>query len=176
MPPEIETSQTYLKWRDMIFTITPGQVGVSNDQPDKVYGVLMDIGLVDQQTHKTFALSLTAFPTGESSFQPTLGGGVIGLGNDEKVAQNAKALVNIAQSLIEKTKSTQDYSLPEMGLVQFFFLTTSGVRVYSEHLNTMQTPGNPFYRMLQGFGFIRESAERLMNQRYAKKGETTERK
>ena len=101
---------------------------------------------------------------------------MIGLGHDEKVAQNAKALVRIAQTLIEKTKPSQEYSLPEMGYVQFFFLTTSGVRVYSEHLNTMQTPGNPFYRMLQGFGFIRESAERLLNQQYAIKGEITESK
>ena len=167
--PEMPTSQTYQKWREMIFSLTSEQVGVSKDQPDKVFGVLMDIGLVDQQSRKPFAQSLTAFPTGESSFQPTPGGGVIGLGNDEKVAQNSKALVNIAQTLFDKAESTEDRSLPEMGFVQFYFLTTSGIRVYAEHLNTMQTQDNPFYRMLQGFGFIRESTEQLINKRLAEK-------
>jgi RNA polymerase subunit RPABC4/transcription elongation factor Spt4 len=45
--PEMFTSQTYQKWRDMIFTITPEQVGIAKEQPGKVYGVIMDIGLVD---------------------------------------------------------------------------------------------------------------------------------
>jgi hypothetical protein len=71
--------------------------------------------------------------------------------------------------LFEKANPTRDLSLPESGFVQFFLFTTSGLRLYKEHLSTMQTPGNPFFQMLQWFGFIRESAERIIDQQRARK-------
>ena len=162
-------TQQYQKWRELIFEIDPGQVGVSKEQSDRVYGVLMDIGMVDRQSRHPFALSLTAFPTGETSFQPTVGGGIIGLGGDKKMAEIARKLIQLAQPLLDKTQPAKDFSLPASGFVQFFFFTPHGVRIYEEHLDTLQTAGNPFGQLLVGFGIIRQFAERIIDQQRARK-------
>ena len=160
---KINTSENYQKWRAMIFTVTPEQVDVSGSDADQVYGVIMDMGMIDRQHSANWAISLSAFPTGEASFQPTPGSGVIGLGNDPKVAQAAKEIVNISQELLPETNPTQDFSLPEPGFVQFFFLTTSGVRMIKEHLDNLQQPKNPFLQLLNRFGFIRQFADQILD-------------
>ena len=73
-----KTTPQYDKWRTAIFKVAPNQVGVSPDTLNRVYGVLMDIGMEDRKTGTPFAFSLTAFPTGEASFKPSVGGGVLG--------------------------------------------------------------------------------------------------
>jgi hypothetical protein len=124
----------------------------------------MDIGQIDRQTSTNWAISLSAFPTGEASFHPTLGGSVAGLGNDPKVAQVAQEIVQIAQVLLPETDPTQDLSLPEPGFVQFFLLTTSGVRVVKGHLDKLQKPENPFKQLLNQFGFIRQFADQILDE------------
>lgn len=162
---KIETSKDFQKWRAMIFSISPEQVDILKSQANQVYGVIMDIGMVDRQSSTNWAISLSAFPTGETSFHPTPGGSVIGLGNDPKVDQTAKDIVHIAQNLLPQTTSTQDFSLPEPGYVQFFFLTTSGVRVVKDHLDKLQQPGGSFVPLLERFGFIRQFADEILDKK-----------
>jgi len=157
--------ERYHRWRKMIFTIKPEQADVSPDDADTVYAVLMDIGLRDRQSSATFALSLIAAATGEASFHPTPGGSVIGVGNySPKVAQTAQEIVQIAQTLWDKTRPTQDLGLPDAEFVQFYLLTTSGIRVYQGHLHDLQTPANPFGALLSRFGFIRQIADRILDE------------
>ncbi len=161
--PKVETSKDYQMWRAFIFTVSPEQVGVAQSDADQVYGVIMDIGMIDRQHSANWAISLSAFPTGEASFQPTPGGGVVGLGDDPKVAIVAREIVNISQELLQETNETQDFSLPEPGFAQFFFLTTGGVRVIKEHLDKLQRPEHPFMQLLNRFGFIRQFAGQILN-------------
>ena len=167
--PKFAMSQDYPKWRQVILNVTPEQVEVSSNEKDKVFGLLMDFGMVDQASGVRFALSTTAFPTGEASFRPTPGGGSVGLGNDIKVASAAKDLIKLAQGLIGQTKPTNDTSLPMPGYVHFFFLTTSGIRLYETYIKELQKPDHPFYEMFRGFGFIRMFAEKLIDQQRAQK-------
>lgn len=146
----------------MIFMIRPEQVEVSKSENNRVYGVIMDIGLVDRQSSTGWAISLSAFPTGEASFHPTPGGAVIGLGNDPDVSRTAREIVQIAQSLLPETAATQDFSLPAPGYVQFFFLTTGGTRAVRGHLDKVQRPGSSFLPLLQRFGFIRHFADKVL--------------
>jgi hypothetical protein len=149
----------------MIFMIRPEQVEVSKDEANRVYGVIMDIGMIDRQSTAHWAISLTAFPTGEASFHPTPGGAVIGLGNDARVGQAAKEIVEISQKLLPAAAAARDYPLPAPGDVQFFFLTTNGVRVIKNHLDVMQQPGSAFVPLLTRFGFIRQFADQILQQK-----------
>ncbi len=159
-------TEEYKKWREVIFNVKPEQVGVSSQEVDRVYGVLMDIGQADTGGRGNFALSLTALASGEASFRPTPGGGAIGLGGDAKVAEVAKSLVQIGQATISATKATTDFaSLPKPGWVRFTYLTTSGVRSVEGQLNVMLSPHNPFSKLMNGFGFIRNFAEKLGTRR-----------
>jgi hypothetical protein len=161
--PKVKISENYQKWRAMIFTVTPEQVGMSGSEADQVYGVIMDIGMIDHQRSVHWAISLSAFPTGEASFQPTPGGSVIGLGNDPQVAQRAREIVDISQDLLPETNFSQDFSLPEPGYVQFFFLTAGGVRAIKGQLHKLQQPKSPFMPLLNHFGFIREFADQVLD-------------
>lgn len=166
---KIAMTEDYPKWRQVIFSVQPNQVGISSQEKDKVYGLLMDFGMVDRVSGAHFVLSTTAFPTGEASFRPTVGGGFVGLGNDAKVASTAKDLNILAQKLLEQTKLTNDTSLPAPGYARFYFLTTSGIRVYEAHINELQKQEHPFFEVLRGFSYIRQFAEKLIDQQRAQK-------
>lgn len=165
---KLTMTEDYQRWREMIFAVKPDQVGVSANDVDRAYGVIMDIGMVDFQHAAHWAISLSAFPTGEASFRPTPGGGVNGLENVPPMAQVAQEIVEIAQTLWRETIPTDNFTLPEPGFVQFFFLTTGGVRVFKWYLGDLQKPENPFSKLLDRFGSIRDSADRILNQRNAK--------
>jgi hypothetical protein len=46
-PPRMRISPNYQNWRDAIFNLDPSQAGVSENSPNQVYGVLMDVGMID---------------------------------------------------------------------------------------------------------------------------------
>jgi hypothetical protein len=159
----MQVTEEYQKWREMIFSMQPSQVGEAKGGANTVYGVIMDIGQMDRQSSTPWAITLTAFSTGEASFRPTPGGGMMGLGGDPKVAQAAQEIVQIAQGLVPEANLTQDLSLPEPGIVQFFFLTTSGVYVVKGNLDQFQKPEHPFRQLLERFHFIRQSGDQLLD-------------
>ncbi len=138
---------------------------MSASDVERVYGVMMDVGMIDYDHDVHWAMSLSAFASGEASFYPTPGGGWNGLGGDPQVSRVAEEIVEIAQSLWRETNPTDDFSLPKPTFVQFFFLTTSGVRVFKESLTQIQKPENPFSGLLNRFGFIRDFADRLSHDR-----------
>lgn len=45
--PKVETTVEYQKWRDMIIAVEPEQVDVSKSDTDRVYWVIMDIGMIE---------------------------------------------------------------------------------------------------------------------------------
>ncbi len=161
--PKMVVSESYKKWRDMIFQMTPGNVGLDGSEPQKVYGAIMDIGMIDQRANATFALTTTAFASGEATFFPTPGGGVMGLGNDPRVAEAAKSLVSMAQIFLAKARPVKENPLPGVGRVAFYFLTTSGLFVTEGELKTFQS--GPYAQLLNKFGQIRGVAERMIDKR-----------
>jgi hypothetical protein len=162
----VKATEEYQKWREMIFSVPPEEVGVSKSDANRVYGVIMDIGKLDTQTSTHWAISLDAFSTGEASFHATPGSSVIGLGEDAKVAQAAQEIVQFAQGLLPETNPTQDLSLPEPGIVQFFFLATDGLHVVKGHLDQFQKRGNPFLQLIQRFHFIHQFADQVSEERH----------
>jgi hypothetical protein len=162
--PNVKATEAYQEWRKLIFAVPPEQAGLSRSDANRVYGVIMDVGQMDARSAAHWALSLSAFSTGEASFRPTVGGGAIGLGEDPKVAQAAQEIVQIAQGLLPKTSPTQDTSLPEPGVIQFFFLTTNGVHMVKGSLDQFQKPESPFLQFVSRFAFIQQFADQIADQ------------
>ena len=167
--PKFAMTEDYKKWRTAILGVKPEQAGISSAEKDRVFGVLMDFGMVDQKTRVPFVLTTTAFANGEASFRPSPGGGSMGLGNVGNLGQAAQELVKLAQGLFAKTQPTSDTSLPAPGYARFIFLTTSGIRLYEVHINELQKQGHPFFEMLRGFSYIRQFAEKMIDQQKAQK-------
>ena len=151
----------YRQWRETIFNLEPAGVPGSGE----VVGVLMDVGMMEEATSEQWAMSMTAFLSGEASFQPTVGGGSIGLGSDPNVANVVQEIVQIAQTLLPKASPIEDRALPEVDLVQFFFFTAGGVYSVTDYVQNLQTSSDPLSLMLNRFGLIRQSADRLQERR-----------
>ncbi len=156
----------YQTWRETIFNIDARQAGDSESDTNQVYGVLMDIGMIDSRTSERWAISMTSFLSGEASFRPTPGGGTIGLGSAPKVAEVAQEIVQMAQTLLPNTFPIDDRALPEPGLVQFFLLTPGGIYGVADDLQRLQRkPDDPLNTMLNKFGFIRQFAEQSLEKK-----------
>lgn len=154
--PNPEALRDYLAWREVIFSVTSGQAEMAADRPNQVYGVVMDVGLSDD-----FTITITAFPTGESSLRTTVGGGAIGLGGDQLIAEQAKHIVNLAQSLVEAAKPMDSHGLPKSQKVFFYFLTTSGLRLSITTLSEIESQNHRFYEMFKRFTVIKARSEEL---------------
>lgn len=161
--PKSIVSEGYKKWRDTIFQTKPENAGTGADEPNKVYGVIMDIGMIDKNANAAFALTTAALASGEATFFPTPGGGVMGLGNDPRVAEVAKSIVAQGQIFLAKAQPAKDNPLPGVGKVTFYFLTTSGLFSTTDQLNALQS--GPYGQLLAKFGQIRGVAERMIDSR-----------
>jgi hypothetical protein len=149
--------QDYLKWRDVVFSVTGSQVDEVPDQPDRVYGVIMDVGLSGE-----FVITVSAFATGESSLRTTVGGGAIGLGGEPLIAAHARQIVTTAQSLLQTTQPTSDRSLPPGKKVYFYFLTPSGLRLSQSTVEETSSAAHPFHEMFSRFTAIKARSEELL--------------
>jgi hypothetical protein len=71
----------------------------------------------------------------------------------------------MARELRPRTQTTRDRSLPEPGVVQFFFVTRSGVSVFVSPLHEVQQAEHPFRPVLDRFAVIRQAAEQVLEER-----------
>lgn len=153
-------TSTYEHWREAMFNLQPEQVGGSSDDRDRVYGVLMDVGMLDESTSELWAISMSAFLNGEASFYPTPGGAVNGLGQEPQVAAAAHTIVQLAQTVLPKTFPVHDQTLPDQpDLVQFWLFTPDGVYGVSDDLQQLQSASNPLGQLFRQFSLIRQFAE-----------------
>ncbi|MGB3495176.1 MAG: hypothetical protein WBA57_20775 [Elainellaceae cyanobacterium] len=157
-------TSVYERWRQATLAIQPEQVGGSSDEPDRVYGVLMDVGMLEEATAEPWAISMSAFLCGDASFFPTPGGGVVGLGGEPRVAEAARTIVRSAQTVLAQASPLQDAALPDQpDLVQFTLLTPGGVYGVADYLKRFQNPNEPLGQMLGQFGLIRQFAEQVLD-------------
>lgn len=151
-----EPLNDYLRWREVVFAVQSAQVGIVTELPKQVFGVIMDVGLSDD-----FIISISAFASGESSVRTTVGGGAIGLGGDESIAEHARHIVALAQSLIEKSRLADNHELPKSRMAYFYFLTTSGVMIKESTIEEISAQNHPFYEMFARFNAIKTRSEEL---------------
>ena len=165
---EFDLRDDYVAWRDFIFSVQSNQVGISDNQPQQVYGVVLDVGLANEDGSapvKNMVITMTAFASGESSLKTSFGGGVFGLGdNNEVVATSAKHIIELAQALQVKTQPTSNFELPESGKVYFYFLTTSEIRKYACEIKDASVKGHLFNPIFALFTLIKNESDRIMGE------------
>jgi hypothetical protein len=162
---EINMVDGYRKWRELIFSVKPENAEVSSKEIDRVFGVVMDDVQLDKASKTLWAITQTTFASGESSLKATVGTGVIGLGigeNEENIFAAGQQIIELAQQLFNSAAKTSDYSLPELNVVRFFFLTTSGTYFIDGHIDKIEHGDKRVFEMLKGFIFIRKYGETLI--------------
>lgn len=166
-PRKSVVTDDYKTWRSFTFSIKPGSMEFTSQEPKQVYGAVMDIGIADKNSNSEFWLTTTAFVNGEATFSPSPGGRIMGLGTDPRVAEVAKSIVAMSQIFMVKAQPVDANILPAVGRVAFSFITTSGIFGMEDALKVYQS--GPYNQLLMRFGQIRTVAERVIDQRMQKK-------
>ncbi|WP_204139765.1 hypothetical protein [Halomicronema sp. CCY15110] len=162
----LNITSDYERWRQTMFTRSPEQAGGVSAERDRVYGVLMDVGMVDSSTSQLWAISMSAWLSGEADFFPTPGGAVIGLGSEPQVAEAAQTILQLAQTARADASRLPDQALPDQpDLVQFWLFTPGGVYGVADMLQRLRVPSNAWGQMFQQFSLIRQVAEQQLEQR-----------
>jgi hypothetical protein len=125
------------------------------------------MGTIAQETSIPRVISLKVFAPDIAHFYLTSGDNVPNVGRQPQVAQAAAGIIKLARELRPRTQSTRKFSLPEPGVVQFFFVTRGGVSVFVGPLHEVQQPGHPFLPMLDRFVMIRQVAQQQLEERHA---------
>jgi hypothetical protein len=77
----------------------------------------------------------------------------------EDIFAAVQRLVEVAQSLIDSAVKTKDYTMPDLGYVRFFIITTSGSYLIECPLDEIEGENDRVQEMFRWFGYIRRYAE-----------------
>jgi len=109
--------------RRLVLSTSPEDLGLTVDaDPDRVYGVLMETG------YDAAVVTIVSLIDGTTSMYFSTGGGTIGAGEQEPVAEATRAFVAMAQVFVGQTEPTTTFDLPDLGRVRFQLLTVGGGR------------------------------------------------
>ncbi|MBL7829785.1 MAG: hypothetical protein JNK41_02060 [Saprospiraceae bacterium] len=140
-----ETSESpFQGLRDMAFTATPEQLGLSlpNDKT-VVYGVIMDWEMGGATA------TTVSYQTGDASLYLSTGGGVISGGQHQNVNSAAKQFVSLAQTFLNKTTKTETTPLPSTDEVRFYLLTNKGVFVGQEQMKNFENNSSAWLKLFE---------------------------
>lgn len=109
--------------RRLVLSTSPADLGLMVDaDPERVYGVLMETG------YDAAVVTIVSLIDGTTSLYVSTGGGTIGVGEQEPVAEATRAFVAMAQVFVGQTEPTTTFDLPDLGRVRFHLLTVGGGR------------------------------------------------
>ena len=84
-------------------------------------------GLVTDIAYDEGIVTIVCQDDGATSMYTNHGGGIIGAGEHEHVAEVTRAVLALAQILSDGMPSAMDESVPEVGNVRFFLLSPTGL-------------------------------------------------
>jgi hypothetical protein len=120
-PSQPVPEEIYLGLRNQILTLDPASAGFA-DKP--LWGCVMETG------YPNGIATLVCLSDGTTSLYTSTGGGIIGGGTHERVAQeNAKLLTTLSAHLSAMSPSTDD-KLPRDGQTSIRALTSEGQRLF----------------------------------------------
>lgn len=109
--------------RRLVLSTAPEDLGLTAEtDPDRVYGVLMETG------YDAAVVTVVSLIDGSTSLYVSTGGGTIGAGEHEPVAEATRAFVAMAQVFVGQTEPATRFDLPDLGRVRFQLLTIGGGR------------------------------------------------
>lgn len=114
--------QTYTDLRTMVFGVDLGEFGPRKaDTVDRVWGVVMEAGYPEA------VATLLMLADGTVSLYFSSGGGMIGLGDHEEIANAAQRLIALAANTSSSCDYALEFPLPRNGHTRFYLLSYSGV-------------------------------------------------
>jgi hypothetical protein len=115
-------SEVYLGLRDIWFTSTPEETGISVDPNSTTpYAVVMDIGFEEGTT------TIVSSIAGDGSMYTSSGGGIIGGIDQETVRTASIGFVETAQDFVDHMELVTEYPLPGAENIKFYLITLNGV-------------------------------------------------
>lgn len=130
--------------RDRIFDLDPAEVGMRPEGGRHVWGVV-----VDRATDSGVA-SLVSLIDGTTSLAMDRGGGVVGGGAFEQVAQASEALVYAAENDLAVLVPTDDRAHPRLGYTRIWALTYAGPRMVQAENDALDDRSHPVWRLNLG--------------------------
>jgi hypothetical protein len=117
-----EPVEIYNGLRSQILSLEPSDAGIepSGEMPN-VWGILMETG------YPQAIVTLVSLADGTTSLYFSNGGGMIGGGQHDTVAQASKSFVMAAENYYQQMTLTESFPLPAIGRVKFYVLTYSGI-------------------------------------------------
>jgi hypothetical protein len=120
--PEPLSQDVYSGLRSQVLSVKASDIGVSpTPEMPVVWGVLMETAYPEA------TVTLVSLADRTTSLYFSNGGGVIGAGEHESVAQATTGLIAMAQHFHSQMLPTTTYPTPTAGRVRFYLLTFSGV-------------------------------------------------
>jgi hypothetical protein len=154
---------TYMELRDMVFASDPAKLGCRKpDTRDLVWGMVIETGYPDA------VATMIVLADGTISLYFSSGGGLVGLGDYEHIAEAGQRLLGLGDVLTPHFDQATDYSLPEKSHTRVYLMAYSGFLASEVNLNTpWKQPGmmGLTSRAQELFALIRELADQLAEQR-----------
>jgi len=139
-----QIADIYRGLRNNILSVDPRQLGLTPTPQNSVWGLLMETGYPEA------VATLVVIADGTVSLYFSNGGGIIGAGQHETVAESARALLASAPGFLGQMGKTADFPLPKPGDTRFSVLTFDGfftAEAPEERLGDGGLPLSPlFYR------------------------------
>ncbi len=134
-PPD----EMYTRLRNMALETDPAKMGIAVDpNGQEPYGVIMDMGLSNG------VATLVSFSTGDTSLYYSTGGGMLGGGGHQTVANASKRLVSLAGNYTSKMQKTITFPLPARDKVRFYVRTPQGVLTAEVDQQDLSKSSNDF--------------------------------
>lgn len=164
-----EVADIYRSLRHQVLSISPTDIGLSTDSPNRVWAVLVETGYRFPRS----VVSLVTIADGTVSLYFSTGGGIIGIGQHQEPREACFDLLTLAPQFLPHAQPTTIFPLPNIGHTQFYFLTYDGAFMYDaqeKDLTFNRSPLSPLFHKAQAVitqariaeGKAKESAQRLL--------------
>jgi hypothetical protein len=148
-----EPAQVYLQLRYRILSLNPVELGFQpTSAAPHVWGVMMETG------YPVGFATLVSLVDGTTSLYYSTGGGMLGSGGYNPVAEASKALVVQAENHLQNVVLINELPLPELGQVRFTILTYSGMYAGEAPEKALKADKHPLSPL---FAKAQESLEQL---------------
>lgn len=157
-PPQARP-EVYSGLRNQVFSLKPNEIGVSpSSEMPVVWGVIMEF------RSSTAIVTLVSLADRTTSLYFSNGGGVIGAGEHEPVAQATATFISLAHKYHGQMQPTTSFPAPTPGNVRFYLLTFSGVLTFEaneQELGNQRHELSPLFHMAHGvIANVRMSTEK----------------
>jgi hypothetical protein len=136
---DYEPAEIYLRLRSQVLSRTPSEIHALPGLSPALLGVLMESGYPEA------VVTLVTIADGTVSLYFSNGGGIIGIGEYERVRKASVEFLSLAERFIAKAQPTNDHPLPSKGYITFYFITSSGLFFATAKEKDLENKQHPLF-------------------------------